>query len=258
MTEGRGGASLPGGMGTPTKFLVCLALLMAADARAQDKPVPAIGCPSDGQMGPQPAPKSGTAHFPIGAGAAALLAYYHGSETGLLAPRGWHCLELLGSDGSFLLITPTALKSQDVLNHRGTITGPAIQLSALLGETSGRFQVAPIAARIFPQSREFVTGVSAELKDMGMASKFPTGPWPADHMTRLRPDTVEYTTPAGETGLGTQSWLKKGDLPITGVAIFEGKDEPNLTLVSVRLLPAAAWLAPAILQKVEADYGKHP
>ena len=61
----------------------------AAPSMAQA--VPAIGCPTDGQLGPEPAPKDGTKPLTLAPAAAAGLAFYRNAEIGVLGPRGWHC-----------------------------------------------------------------------------------------------------------------------------------------------------------------------
>jgi hypothetical protein len=232
-----------------------LLALAAPDAMARDITVMAIGCPSDGQMGPQTAPPSNiTLALPIAESAAKQLAYYYADEkrikAGVLAPRGWHCLMLYGSGGEFLMITPDT--AVPIGSDRST-TGPAIELAISLAGTSGRMEVAPIAARLFPQAKKYVAEVSAFLKDMGMSARFPNRPWPNDHIKRIRRDIAEYLTPKGVNGLGTQSWLKKGDA-ISGVAILAAGDEPDLTLLSVRLPPGMATLAPTIIRQAERDH----
>ena len=114
-------------------------------------------------------------------------------------------------------------------------------------------QVAPIAARLFPQAKKFVAGVSAFLKDIGSPYRFATGSWPQDRIKRIRQDIVEYVTPAGAEVLGTQSWLKKGEA-IRGVAILTAGNEPDLTLLSVRVPPDMAALAPVIIRQAERDH----
>jgi hypothetical protein len=61
--------------------------------------------------------------------------------------------------------------------------------------------------------------------------------------------------------LGNDSWIKKSGTPIVGAAILivdsntpvgnETGDPPDLILLSVRVPPDLAWLAPTIIQYVE-------
>jgi hypothetical protein len=66
-------------------------------SRAQlvEAQVPAAGCPMDGQLGPQDAPKlSKTVRVVVPQGVQSALALYSGDDetaTGVLAPRGWDC-----------------------------------------------------------------------------------------------------------------------------------------------------------------------
>ena len=135
----------------------------------------------------------------------------------------------------------------------GGIEGPGIELAVSLAGTSGRLEVAPVAARLFPQAKKYLAEVSAFMKDMGMPYRYPNRPWPKDRIKRIRQDIVEYSTPAESEGLGTQSWLKRGG-PIQGVAILAAGDEPDLTLLSVRLPPNMAALAPVIVRQAERDH----
>lgn len=229
--------------------------LNTLEAKADDS-IQAIGCPSEGQMGPQPAPSSKiTLSMPIADSVAKQLAYYYHDEkrlsSGVLAPRGWHCLMIYGSSGEYLIITPQSFAFPT--DQNSSIPGPGIELAISLGGTSGRMQVAPIAARLFPQAKKFVAGVSAFLKDIGSPYRFATGSWPQDRIKRIRQDIVEYVTPAGAEGLGTQSWLKKGEA-IRGVAILTAGNEPDLTLLSVRVPPDMAALAPVIIRQAERDH----
>lgn len=231
-----------------------LLTLIAPGAKARDISVPMIGCPSDGQMGPQPAPPSNgilQLSVPENSGTHQLAYFYHDANrtsSGVLAPRDWHCLVLYGSNGEFLLIAPQPLSISQM-----TIEGPAIELAVSLAGTSGRLEVAPIAARLFPQAKKYVANVSDFLKEMGMPFRFPNRPWPNDRIKRIRQDIVEYVTPAGSEGLGTQSRLKKGGA-IQGVAILAAGDEPDLTLLSARLPPEMASLAPIIVRQAERDH----
>jgi len=79
-------------------------------------------------------------------------------------------------------------------------SGPAIQLSVAVGDTSGRFEVAQIIARVFPSHRNFVRDVIAE--DIEPASNFPFGPFPKDKLTYKSKELVEYgnTCPNRRTG----------------------------------------------------------
>jgi len=63
---------------------------------------------------------------------------------------------------------------------------------------------------------------------------------------------VEFRTPAHAEGLGVNSWLKKGDAPVNGVAIL-GAKRPDLLLLSVRLPRNLADLAIAIIRQTELD-----
>ena len=240
-----------------TKSISILAALFAAASSAApsaahaDASVPTIGCPTDGQMGAQAAPKNGTKHLKLEAHAASRLAFYRNGEIGVLGPRGWHCLVLSGSNGTSIYVVPEPLEAEAMLggNFKG-LSGDAIQLSVSLGETSGRFEAAKIIARLFPQDRIFVDKVIAEKVEP--ASTFVFGPYPTDRLTRKSEAMVEYETPAGTKGLGTDSRLVPNGSPISGM-VFLGEDD-SVTSLSVRL--PDKQLTQTIVRRAEIDRGQ--
>jgi hypothetical protein len=225
------------------RALASLILALAGSAASAAAParVPFVGCPSDGQQGPQPAPRSG--HVPrVSAAPAAQLAYYASSDLGVLAPRGWHCQGLEGSNGSSLIVTPGVHRAAELLSGT-SLHGPAVQIAVSFGGTSGRFAVANMIARAFPAHMNFARRVAAE----GISDPLPRGPYPGDRMVRLRPNVVGYTTPPGREGLGTDSRLAPDDRPIDGLAIIDPADDLNLVKLDVRLPAAQVGLATTIL-----------
>jgi hypothetical protein len=125
-----------------------------------------------------------------------------------------------------------------------------IQLSESNGDTSGRFEVAEIVARVFPAHLAFVRRVVAE--GVEPATSFPYGPYSSDKLTYKGKETVEYITPPNTEGLGTNSFLIKNAYPIDGVALLTG-EELSLTHLSVRLSPEMSDLLPIIIRQVEQD-----
>lgn len=227
----------------------------ASNAPNQQNPivrVPFVGCKSDGQAGPIKTPQGSSKYVAISAEVTQRLAYYkaeHGS--GVLAPRGWHCFGTYGSSGSTLYVSPKPINPSDLFseNWKG-FTGPVIQISDSIGDTSGRFVVARTIARVFPAYQSFVNDVIAE--GIEPASLFPSGPYPSDKLTYRSNKIVEFQTPANTDGLGTDSWLQKNDTPISGVAILMG-EELDLCKLMVRLPPEQQDLTPVIIQQVERD-----
>ncbi len=228
-------------------------LFFAAPVFAQTSTVPFIGCPSDGQVGPLAAPAGQARQFPIPPGTAARLAWYKAANApGVLAPRGWHCFSTYGSSRATLYVSPEPLTAKLVLPGNGWngFSGPAIEISSMYGDTSGRFTVAQIIARVFPAHKQFVTNVIAE--GIEPASSFPVGPYPGDKLTYKGPDVTEYSTPGDREGLGTDSRLLKNGDPIRGVVILVG-EEPDAIHLSARLPSSMSDLTPAIIQQVERD-----
>lgn len=221
--------------------------------------VPFVGCPADGQMGPLDPPKGTTQLVHIPKEAAQQLAFYKAEQGfGVLAPRGWHCFEIYGSNGSSLFVSPQAMDAKMLFSNTWKgFTGPVIQLSGEDGGTSGRFGVARIIARVFPSHHSFVRTVIAE--GIEPAINFPSGPYPKDKLVYITNELVEYQTPPQTEGLGTQSRLLKNTDPICGVAMLVGlvkEGEPSLLLLAVRLPSEMTSLSSAIIRQSEYE-GSH-
>ena len=221
-------------------------------AKSPRATVPFVGCPSDGQIGPQEAPKGDPKTVQFSAAIARQLAYYKSAVgDGVLAPRGWYCFGLLGSSGSSFYVSPSPI---DVSGFSGI----AIERSFRYGDGSGRFEVARVMARVFPDYRTYVTNLVKEwefdLRD------YPFGPYPTDRVIYRNKNVVEYQTPAEAEGLGTESLVRKSSSPMDGVAILleNGEDAPNLLLLSLRLPASFATLAPVIIGQVERDAAQLP
>jgi hypothetical protein len=229
--------------------LLALAWAGAATAAAPVR-VPWVGCPSDGQQGPQPA-RARDRHATTPALPAAIarqLAFYASDELATLAPRGWHCVGLAGSNGSSLIVTPERHDPAELLGNAVPLHGPAVQFSTTFGGTSGRFEVAKVIALAFPAQMAFARRVAAE----GLGEPLPARPYPTDRLVRLLPDTVGYRTPAGHAGLGTVSRLVPSNRPIDGFAILtpasvSADPDFDVVKVDVRLPAAQAGLATPIL-----------
>lgn len=70
------------------------------------EPVPVVGCPAESMSGPLPAPATPPIRARVAAAGAGQLALYAAEGQQVLVPRGWHCIELYGSGGAVLLVTP--------------------------------------------------------------------------------------------------------------------------------------------------------
>jgi hypothetical protein len=235
-----------------TLVLVLASSLLSSALAQKIKPVevPFVGCKSDGQLGPREAPTGKTKTVTITSETAQELAYYEAEDSlGVLAPRGWHCFETYGSNGSNLYVPPAPLNAADLFSESWKgFSGPAIQLSLAYGGTSGRFEVAEIIARVFPAHRAFVRHMIAEGGQP--ASSFGYGPYPNDHLTYKSKEIVEYVTPANTEGLGTRSRLRESNAPVQGVAILAGPDT-DLIHLAARLPSEMFDLIPAIIQQIE-------
>ena len=140
----------------------------------------------------------------------------------MLGPRGWYCFGTYGSDGAAIFVAPHPVQSADVMSSSWAAgAGPAIEMTISTGDTSGRFTVAKVIARLFPAHQAFVQQVVAENLEPG--DHFPAGPFASDKVT-LRSDFVaEYETAPSSQGMGTTfSRLTADATPIDGAAVLQG------------------------------------
>ncbi len=198
---------------------------VASSVPAVDLPrseVPFVGCPTDGQAGPIAPPRGDAISVNLQPAVAQRLAYYQAEQGyGALAPKGWHCRGWYGSSGGSLVVTPQEIPPPYFPTPK--ITGPAVYVSGLVA-TSGRFWIAITAARLFPQStHEFVERIKGE--GVLPAKDFDVKPFPSDHLHYLSERAVEFTTPAGQDGLGTSGMLQASVLPIRGLVALNPEAE---------------------------------
>ncbi len=119
----------------------------------------------------------------------------------------------------FLIVTPEPHSAEDFFAEEGAVlNGPAIQLSFIFADTYGRFEVAQVAARLFPARKAFVQKIIQE--GVEPESDFPFGPYANDILTRRSDSDVEFETPANTDGMGTRSWLVKNADPINGLTLM--------------------------------------
>lgn len=217
------------------------ALLLGAAATAH---VPFVGCPSDGQAGPFAAPRA--RQMPaVPVAVAPRLAWYASEYEAVLAPRGWRCFALYGSDGGVLFVAPERL-SFARLNQGGPgLAGPVVAIGNSEGGTSGRFEVVDFIARYFPRYRSYIRHVRQMMGfDIG---PIPRGPWPADRFLSRNATEVRLTTPAGRRGEGTSDRLAPNRNPVESLILLDPRDEMNVTVIKVRLTRRDASLIPSIL-----------
>lgn len=236
-----------------TLALLALSLIAAPALSQAMKQPPFVGCGSDGQQGPQPAPADDGSAPRLPAALSDRLAYYQSDalsgRLAVLAPRGWHCLATEGSNGSSLIVTPWALTFEQTTHH---IIGPAIRLSYSIGSTSGRFAVIDVAPRYFPQTLPFARRVAKDIP----GTQVPTKPFPGDRITRVVPTRIDYRTGAASHGLGTHFLLARGVLPIEGFVRIFPNDEMSMGSLAVRLFPGQRNLVKLIIEDTDRRLNK--
>lgn len=94
----------------------------AASPQKSGAHVPFVGCRADGQVGPVNAPKGESRVLPIAAEAAQRLAYYKSEQGfGVLAPRGWYCFGVYGSNGYALYVSPQQISTDNLFSRTGAV-----------------------------------------------------------------------------------------------------------------------------------------
>jgi len=212
--------------------------------------IPFVGCKSDGQAGPQEAPIGTEVEVRVDAATAIRLALYK-AENGpaVLGPRQWSCFGTYGSSGALLYVTPSPLKPSDTLDSKWEgITSGGILASSIDGDTSGRFLVAQIAARVFPAQRSFVDKVIAE--GIEPTTNFTFGPFPNDRLTYLSDQVVEYETAPRAEGLGTSIRVRPNNDAIVGTEVLR---DLVLRHMALRLPQNMKDLAPIITKQFEMN-----
>lgn len=231
--------------------LACLIATSATQAlgqsRARQSVVPFVGCFSDGQAGPGSAPKGVPKSVAVDSQLAQRIAYYKGDQSsGVFAPRGWHCRVWYGSAGSTILAAPVAT---DTTRFEPTsILGDAIELESRAAGTSGRFDVAAYATRLFPSRlKHYIESVRSE--GLGFSPDSALARFAKDTVRLIAPLEAAFVTPARARGLGTDWVIAPSAAPIYGYAVIEeSEDEPDMSLLRVRLTGPQGNLRQVIME----------
>ena len=237
-------------------FLLLVPALLAQRERTVRHPpqvtVPFVGCEAQGQLEDFNAPTGTPRAVAISSQNAQKLAYYEAAiGLGVLAPRGWHCRGSSGSAGDALWLSPDPINSH-VPGSSG-FAGPAIEIYHTLSAASGRYSVAEILARVFPEYKVQAAAVLA-----GIEQAVPSGPHPEDALTYRSKSVVEFRTAPQSEGLGTHlTRLRKSSLPVSGAVIMLdksiGEELPDILLLAIRLPPALQQLTPVIVRQAERE-----
>jgi hypothetical protein len=206
--------------------------------------VPGAPCLTTGMTGETSLPNLSTAiTLKVPAQLAGKLAYYKGTGAkGVLGPRGWTCRQYFGSSGSLLKIAPTGGAFEEDAKYESSIKYPGelIERTLSIGDTSGRYEVARVAARIFPIVNDFVNRVREQgITDTSVDSL------PGDTYFYLSPTVAAFRTEQDNEGIAG----KATGAPILGLAYLtqEPGQAPDLTLLKARLGSANGDLVPIIL-----------
>jgi hypothetical protein len=204
--------------------------------------IPAIGCPTQGQI-VLVAPRNSVRSLPLDTRLAGRLAWYGDA---VLAPLGWHCIRLVSDSGISVLVTQAPFPRSPFERQ---ITGPRVVLADVDSGAYGRYFVAQDGARYFPRLRSFAEGVMGE--GFWPRSDFIFHPYRADRFVTRHADLVEVETPPFARGYGTRG-LPGDALPVRSrIRLFYDRQEPELRVVIVKLTPALRDLLPIILDTTD-------
>jgi hypothetical protein len=229
-------------------FAALLAATVFSPARADEEKgalLPFVGCAQYDTWGMQAAPRDDFHRAPhIDPVDAGRLAWYQTDENdAVVAPRGWHCIEVRDHDSAFI-VSAEPYSLEDFRAHK-PIAGPAVVRFQIDGSWKRRREVARAASRYFPKIFPRLiarTGVKR------------LAPYPGDvllYRYDINQDVV-YETQANRQGLGTEDLLVPGPLPIETALYIAGSedDDPGLGKVAVRLPAGAKDLAKPILEQL--------
>ena len=235
-------------------LILLLGCLWGGGVKAASLVPLSVGCPADGMSGPVPAPAVPPAGPRILTAHAHQLALYAAAGMKVLAPRNWHCIEMYGSGGAVLLVTPH-LYTSDTLPDFNSLIGPAVEVLFLNGENSGRDQVAEVFSRLFPFKRHFIRNAAETAEPR---RRYPSGPIPRDRTIRRSRAEVEYTTPPHREGMGTFSSRLRPDADaIAGTAtLARSNGVDSVVLLNVRLPLRLRALTSDILRTGAAQAGE--
>jgi hypothetical protein len=201
------------------------------------------------------APEKTRRHVFIPEEIATRLAYYETwNEYGVLAPRGWYCYLWGSNSGGRLIVSPSPVSSDSW--RKDGLSGQVVSLHTVFGGGSGRFTVADMILRVFPNYKELTQRAVTE-PGWDWDFDWPNGPYPHDRLVYRNPLVVEYETPANTEGLGlNHSALRKNERPVKGVVILHPTGDIYTTHLAARLESVDDDLIPYIIQLVESDDGK--
>lgn len=208
--------------------------------------IPFVGCPGSGQLGPAAAPSGKPVLAAVSQKVGTQLGFYKGvNGRGVFAPVGWYCREWYGSNGYIVAVTPAPPPDRIPAER---IPGPGVELLFRDGETSGRFDVARISARFFPDvMRDFIQGV----RDGGLEpeSSFKPERYPKDSVKGISKRMIQFSTPAREAGFGTEGLLAESEEPVRGiVALNAPGEDTGVSVLRVRLPEEQKSLSDAIVE----------
>jgi hypothetical protein len=178
--------------------------------------------------------------------AAESLAWYVSAHAAVLAPRGWHCFDVYGSDGHWLFVAPQRLTADQLDVDRRGFRGAVVMFGYSYGGTSGRWTVAERIGRYFPRHRGFIR----DLRERDpVPHDYPTAPYSGDRILSRTATRIRILTPAGVRGQGSD-FLARSTLPTESLIMLDPDNEMSAATISVRLPRAQVGLSPAIFAGV--------
>ena len=177
-------------------------------------------------------------------------------NNGVLAPRGWHCFSLYGSSGTVVLVTPRPIDVKRIYEPNFKLAGNGIEFGYTLGGTSGRFEVARVAAKFFPIARDLIDRAAKEEKEIGVPFDLSGNAFLHDRIVSRTDTVVRFVTPDKKQGLGTSNRLAPNASPVEGMtALIIDGGETDLIELNVCLARKDLDLIPTIQSVVEANHG---
>ncbi len=224
-------------------FILSIVYLGAEAVAKADVTVPFVGCVSQGEI-LMPAPNGSPVAVDLPADVASKLAVYGGSDLVILAPRGWSCGGSNGSDIMSLRVSPMEGNPRKA---------PMVEESLFVGNALERRLLLSYGGRYFPKAfsqKDIDDGIATFGQPGETRSQFLAPNFPNDTISYVTKSMLEFTTPAGKRGLGTDFGLTKmfqnHGLFMISINPPAGDDEA-VAFFGLELPPALDFLQPYIM-----------
>ncbi len=206
-----------------------------------------VGCKTEGAWQNFPAPIGKSIVVDLPSNIASSVALYAADGTAVLGPRGWSCIRRQGNHSSLFIVSPKPYPGFDIP------IGPVIYVQENLNIFSQEY----IAGTYFPgvftfdqlyqdlcTSQACIGPSNKRELDTVLAERYPT-----DTIVYRTPRLLEYTSPAGHLGLGSESMPSR--ITTYGLLSLNETSHSRIIQLGVRLPSEMKTLRALIINSFE-------